>query len=807
MELVKDPAKNSKQRSLFSKVVSVFHKSEKTKLDQKVQEPVQVEEKILQKNPEKKTVFSDQNFAQQLQADLNAIDNISKFLKETEILETTDHKMDHGQNSPIQNLPTEIVCKIFDFLSFSEKKNASMVCKKWRDYFLESYYFKNIMVKANNHLFVSNRPNSSSTRTLGHLHRASSAMALWASSNFNHQLYTNLVNIEFINDSADVSLMIENLKKFSSPNKNCTLPKLKSLKFTKTTMSANSLIALINEAPNLEQLSVIECDSLFMTGFLAISSQSRIDKLDNLTSLSLSKNRHLTDQLLNIFINSTTCLKHLDLSYCNFTKTKFKSVSNSSLNGNSLHSCVLTFENLITKINNFLTLESLDLSGVENLLYNQDSFFEFIEILPSLSRIHLENLPNLKLETGIRIIQLTNNLKEINLNNSIQNYDLKQNGVEVLLEKSCSEMSASSIQVLGLNRANINNRKLFSDQFSTLSQLTHLDLSCLMFNSSFGSANKLHEFTEQFATNISKCEQLEHLDLSYCDFLVTDNFIRITSNRLINLKHFNIRNCSQITDSSLHLISSRLKKLVHLDLSWCQNISDYGLDSSINLDQDKKILNEFRKHINGTCRCMRMFAEQPFLMIKAKNGLASENRAQFFGCLGMTGRGNSQTEIVQVWETSSSITLKNLRSLKVLKLESCVNITDLGIFNGLNWKQLIEFDIKLCTNITGDFVKDEDEAFSNLKILSLSQCVKFEEENLLKIVEKSPNLRELGVAGLSNVTNNLIDVLLILKKLLVFLDISFCSDINESYVDRYEQFLSNDFGIRDYKIDKRFISK
>lgn len=805
MELVKDPAKNSQQRNIFSKIVSVFHKSEKNKPDQIVVKPVQIQENNSIKNTQiEEKNLDDQNFAQQLKADLDAIDEISKFLKENEIMEKIEVIGDNTLNSPIQNLPTEIICKIFDFLSFGEKKNASMVCKKWRDYFLKSYYFKNITVKANNHLFVNNRPNSSSTHSLGHFHRASSSIALSAS--FNYQLYTNLVNIEFINDSADVSLMIENLNKIkNSSDKNCALPKLKNLKFSKTTMSANSLISLINEAPGLEELCLIECDSLFMTGFLSIPNQTRIDRLENLKSLSLSKNRYLTDQSLNIFIHSTNNLNHLDLSYCNFTKTKFKSANNSSLDSNMLSNCVLTFENLICKINYFLNLKSLNLNGVENLIYNQEPFFEFIEILPSLSRIHVDNLPNLKVETGIKIVELIKNLKEISLNNSIQNYDLKQNGVEVLLEKSCSE-SGSSIEILQLNRANINNRKLFSDQFSALTHLTHLDLSCLMFNSSFGTANKLKEFIEEFATNISKCDKLEHLNLSYCDFLVNDCFIRIISNKLHGLKYFNIRNCSQITDSSVHLISSRFKKLVYLDLSWCQNISDFGLDSSISLEEDKKILNEFRKHINGTCRCMKTFAEQPFLMIKAKNNLTMENR-KFFGCLSMLNQVNTQTELVQDIEPSSVATIKNLCNLKVLKMESCSNITDLGIFNGINWKELIEFDIKLCTNVTGDFVKDEDSKFSNLKVLSLNQCLKFEENNLLYLIEKAPNLRELGVAGISNVTNNLIDALLRLKKMIVSLDISFCSDINETIVDKYEQFLFNDFGIRDYKIDKRFISK
>lgn len=798
MELVKDSAKSS-QRKICAQSLK--------KQEEIIQEPIQIKENHFKKIPQNQ-ITNEIIFSQQLQADFEVIDKITKFLKETEMQEKNQIEEYEPLSSPIQNLPTEIIYKIFNFLSFSERKSASMVCKKWRNHFLESYYFKNIMVKANNQLFVSNRPSSTSTHGLGHLHRASSAMALSDNLNFSNHLFTNLVNIEFINDSADVSLMVENLKKIKDSNANFTLPKLKTLNFNRTTMSASSLISLINEAPGLEQLSLIECDSLFMTGFLSIPNQSRIDRLENLKSLFLGKNRYLTDKLLNIFIDSTNKLTDLDLSYCNFTKTKFKSVKNTSLNANSLSNCVLTFENLISKLNHFFNLESLNLSGVENLIYNQDSFFEFIEVLPSLGRIHLENLPNLKLETGIQIIENMKNLIEINLNNSIQNYDLKQNGIEALIEKSCSE-SGSSIQILRISRANINNRKIFSDTFSAFHQLKHLDLSCLVFNSTFGTATKLNEFIDSFSTNISKCDKLEHLNLSYCDFLVNDNFVRIISNSLIKLKHLNIRNCSHITDTSLHLISSSFKKLVHLDLSWCNNISDHGLDYSINLDQDKKTLNEFRKHINGNCRCIKAFAEQPFLMIKAKNGLVIERSTRFFGCLSKVNQQEQNLEVdtKQFFGSNRNSSLKNLRELKVLKLESCSNITDLGIYNGINWEKLVEFNLNLCTNVTGDFVKSEEKSFTNLKILTLNQCLKFEEDNLLYLIERSPNLKELAVAGLSNVTNNLIDTLLRLRKFLVLFDISFCSNMNESNVDKYEQFLCNVIRIRDFKIDKRFISK
>lgn len=119
----------------------------------------------------------------------------------------------------IENLPVEILCHIFSYLSFYHRKNASMCCKKWRYVFLETDFLKKISIKANNNLFTSQRPVSKRTESSqAPKHRASSAMALssysvTSLSKFNLFLYNNAINLEFENDSADVALFLRNLGK------------------------------------------------------------------------------------------------------------------------------------------------------------------------------------------------------------------------------------------------------------------------------------------------------------------------------------------------------------------------------------------------------------------------------------------------------------------------------------------------------------------------------------------------------------------------------------------------------------------
>ena len=770
-------------------------------------------------------------FDRELEADLMAIDKISEFLNNTKSVQVVneENKVEPlsvvSTTTSIENLPLEIICKILDYLEFSERKNASLCCKKWRNAFMESYYLKDILIKANNHLFLSDRPPSSTTSSLTNSkHRSVSNMALSAYSlntKFNIHLYNNCVNLEFDNDSADAALLLKNLK--SSQNLETRhqhhplLPKLTHLKFHKTTLSSKTLLELFDESPKLKSLQLIQCDSLFMSGFLTYND--KLFKLSNLTELSLSKNRYLTDFLINLFINSCPSLTKLDISFCNLTQTNFKSISNSiNVNNKAGSSVVFTIENLISQLNQKANkITSINLSGID--LFNQeDNLLNLAGVLPNLSEIILCNMPNLKVDSICKLINVRPNLKSIDLTGSIQIDDLGQKSVESILETSihCHEDMRSRLEIIKLNKSRINDHNLLMQQIGFLNRLTYLDLSSMMFQRSFNNRDKLQQYMSDFASNLSLCEQIDHLILTNCDFLVNDAFIKIISRKLIKIKHLNLRNCKQITDTSLHYISNYLTEINYLDISWCRNISDYGFDVSIGNSKDKQLLNELNATLNGPSYVIRKYNEQPFLLLKTKNEINAGNNY------------DNECDYKIDDELKDNLSFRNLKKLRILKMESCVNLTDLCILNGIYLENLIELDIKLCTNMTGEFLNrhakdkynmrqmiDEQNSlnpnsfklFTNLKVLNLNQCIQFKEDNLLVIVENAPNLRELNISAVQSVSNKLVELLLKNKKLLTLLDISFCPNINESVLDKYEQFLSNEFGSREFHLDKRFISK
>lgn len=58
------------------------------------------------------------------------------------------------------HLPIELICKIIEYLDVNDRKNASLVCKRWRSAFLAGNFLCDVLVKANNNLFLHHRPES-----------------------------------------------------------------------------------------------------------------------------------------------------------------------------------------------------------------------------------------------------------------------------------------------------------------------------------------------------------------------------------------------------------------------------------------------------------------------------------------------------------------------------------------------------------------------------------------------------------------------------------------------------------------------
>jgi hypothetical protein len=783
---------------------------------------------------------------------------------------TTDMAVVHEPQPSAKNeiafekLPIELIAHIMSFLKFNEKKNVSLVCKRWREAFLQGGSLDSALIKVSNQMLPSSASSTSISSSYSSFNglsslstpiavagaRSQSTTTLATASiqnSVSSNLYENVVNLDLENDSANVSLLLAHLKSQKAAHRTSSiLNKLKTLRLSKMTMNSSTLVELLNSSPQLQSLRLIYCDSLFMTGFLvgSFSSKSQFN-LANLTELSLSKNRYLTDLLLGLFVDSAPQLTKLDISYCCLTKSNYKSLNKTGLAKTTSNikpsSAVLTLEYILYLVQEKLNrLTSINLSGIGLFNHDDEALYAIADNLIELTELYLADLPSIKASTIGRVLSKLDKLESIDLSGSAQSGDNKQSNVQsnTGVEAALAAVTSEHIKTIKLNRAVVYDSKLLAEVFSLASssisfssKLVYLDMSCALFKQSFVNSKALNEYIEQLAIGLSQCSMLEHLDLSYCDYLVNNKFIKIISRCMPRIAHLNLRNCTQISDEALHYIAYYLQRLEHLDISSCRSISDNGISVSINFDKNQRLLNEFNKHLASSCRCMRKYIEQPFLLLKTKSELiaADEKSTEVCNCAAslvekeinnlnkkasISSIQNRLGEDEALIKSQRNLSLKNLKRLRTLRMESCVNVTDLGLFCGVNLHTLQELDIKLCSNLTGDFVNYcieslplSDHLLRNLRVFNINQCINFKEANILKLVNNAPYLRELNASAVNSLSDNLIRALLEKRLLLHKLDISFCSFISERIVDKYEQLLYAEFGSREFHLDKRSIGK
>ena len=761
-------------------------------------------------------------------------------------------------SASFEALPVEILCKEVDYLEPSERQDVSHVCKRWRRALLESYYLKDMVVKASNGLFLSPRPSTatstptassptplsptfasfraannksnSNKKAIKH-HSATTSMALAtysvandqgaaaaASARFDPHFISNVVHMEFENDTADAALFAQTLKSAHID----ALPRMRTLSFVKTSMSSRTLGDLLTAASYLHTLHLVQCDGLFMTGFLM--SQQQPFAMRSLVELSLSKNRYLTDHSFNLLVNAAApALARLDISFCNLTKTNYKSVSSSLLQAagttsSTASTVVFTVENLIKQLNNNggggqVDLRSLDLSGIELFNHDEVSLLALGDATPRLEELRVAQLANLRVDTLGRLVAKLPALTLIDLNASCQ-FDLtKATGRSVSIEQC---LSLTRLRVLNMRKSIVCDAVRLSRQLVDFAAtLTHLDLSC----ATFVSASDQRLGPLEFARSIGQCERLEHLSLAYCDQLVTDAFVTHVSERLGGrLAHLDVRNCTQLSDAALHSIARHLVRLVHLDVSWCHNLTDYGLDATLANDVQMHIAHAINKELNAS---IREYAKQPFLMMRRRNEIAqlvhktrqmNEEKEKETETEATENKQDEEEEE----EKTKPVSLRNLKRLRVLRMESCRNVSDMGLLSGVDVSQLRELDVKLCTGLAGSFLfasavneLSNFKLFPHMRTFNVSQCTRFSEESLLLLVENAPRLRELAVSSVQAVTSRLCEALMRERRALTRLDVSFCPSVSERAVDAYEQFLyASEFASsRDFHIDKRFISK
>ena len=72
-----------------------------------------------------------------------------------------------------------------------------------------------------------------------------------------------------------------------------------------------------------------------------------------------------------------------------------------------------------------------------------------------------------------------------------------------------------------------------------------------------------------------RCQNLTHLDLSFCGSAVSDPSLRIIGLHLTALRELSVRGCVRVTGTGVEVVVEGCHKLHQFDVSQCKNLTPW----------------------------------------------------------------------------------------------------------------------------------------------------------------------------------------------------------------------------------------
>ncbi|XP_008797210.1 F-box/LRR-repeat protein 14 [Phoenix dactylifera] len=251
---------------------------------------------------------------------------------------------------------------------------------------------------------------------------------------------------------------------------------------------------------------------------------------------------------------------------------------------------------------------------------------------------------------------------------------------------------------------------------------------------------------------------LQSLDVSYCRKL-TDKGLAAFVLGCCNLKRFHLAGCKSITDHLLQALSRSCSHLEELGLAGCNSITDAGLSILANGCRYIKSLDVSKCSKIGDLGVSRT----------AEVSSSSLKTLKLLDCYKVGDKSiftlancchNLETLVIGGCRDVSDESMKSLAlacggSLKNLRMDWCLNITDLSLSRLLsNCRYLVALDIGCCDKVT-------DSAFqalgmggfeSDLKVLKASNCLRITVIGVGTILQYCKSMEYLDLRSCPNVT-------------------------------------------------------
>ncbi|KAG2614519.1 F-box/LRR-repeat protein 3-like isoform X1 [Panicum virgatum] len=273
------------------------------------------------------------------------------------------------------------------------------------------------------------------------------------------------------------------------------------------------------------------------------------------------------------------------------------------------------------------------------------------------------------------------------------------------------------------------------------SSLRALDLS---LSGGFGAAG--------LAALAGACPDLADLDLSNGVHLGDAAAAEVA--RMRALQRLSLSRCKALTDMGLGCVAVGCPDLRELSLKWCLGLTDLGLH----------LLALKCKKLTSLDLSYTMITKQSFLAIMK---LPNLQVLTLVGCIGIDD------------DALGSLDKECSKSLQVLDMSHCQNVTDVGVSSMVkSIPNLLELDLSYCCHQVTPSMGRSLQKITKLRMLKLEGC-KFMADGLKAIGSSCVSIRELSLSKCSGVTDTELSFAVSKLKNLLKLDITCCRNITD----------------------------
>lgn len=487
--------------------------------------------------------------------------------------------------------------------------------------------------------------------------------------------------------------------------------------------------------------------------------------LEHLTTLSLPRNRYLSDSIFSRMTKSMPKLSSLDLNSnsISFHRGLYKKFYPSNADEEDGSESVFTFH-FIRKFINKRANDIKELNFNSTLIDGNalESLSEIIDL--KLTTLHLRQCDQLTNDGFISLIKVQPYLTHLDLTFSVRITDPS-------LIEICENLK--SLKVLKLRRC-----RALTDvsvkMVTDLPLLEVLDISeCEALTSSAvinGIASKRNEVLKEFylsALNI--CEKtiqkiaenipnLLVLDLSFCFNHVDDVSIQMVLKNLVLLRELNLDLCERISDAGITGMSMKEK-----------------VENLMNKKDEDQVEEKREPIVSGSIIIPEVPRQQNFkisLRTKAEEEIVSDAmRKNVMMQMAM--------EINLQEHESSNYSIARLQGLRVLKLGNCNKISDVSLIYNFKLPELKEINLSKCQQISIVGIKALVDNCPSLEILNLSECYNISDKCIELIATKLPRLTTLNISRCFQLTDYSLDYIALYCKRIRELNVLGCRNMSD----------------------------